>query len=227
VPWDLRRIKHVLADAILSLLLHNPLLAVWGAALSAIGAVWAHIRLDPHWVYFSSGAFSAFTFMALAGFIAQHIRPQSGVPSSAARVQPREPEPPPIAPPAGQKVSEGKQATQQNLAPGTAPTEIRRLLNSLPPRQREYLAQSYIGERVEWEGEYRSAMPRDNKVHLFLRVGRPMVGQPYEWAWAIVESVPGLGLLSVGERGVVTGTITGIGENFTLDPAVFTLIAPG
>jgi hypothetical protein len=232
VAWNFRRVSHVLVDAILGAALHSPILAVWGAALSAITAVWVHLRSqDPCWVYAASGAFGAFSVMAIVGSVAQQLKQRE-----AARVRPQviaSSVHGPVFPastfpvPASRVVNAPAPVTTppRTPRPGTSdltPIEIWQQIESLPLPQREAVAKSYLGLVVEWEVEVASASSSpslDGRILLQLRYGS--VDKPL---WAKLSPTPGAGLLYRGERGVVTGTIAAVTtRDIDLDPAEFSL----
>jgi hypothetical protein len=85
------------------------------------------------------------------------------------------------------------------------------------------VAKSYLGLVVEWEVEVASATSSPffpGRIMLQLRCGVDA-----KFLWAKVAQTSGAGLLSSGEKGVVTGTIAAVTTSqIDLDPAEFTMV---
>jgi hypothetical protein len=194
MAWDLRRVRHILLDLVKAVVFHPVVVWLWAAVLGGLVAILAAAR----------GLDPEWTYVAVGFFAAfSLVALVGGAAQYAHRRPPR--------PPAQRGVSD------------LTPVEIWQQLESLPLAQRLAVATSYLGLVVEWEMVVAGAshMPLANdRVQLQLRWGS-VVDKP---VWARVDEAPGTGLLSKGERGVVTGTIAVVTTHeIGLDPAEFTL----
>jgi hypothetical protein len=86
--------------------------------------------------------------------------------------------------------------------------DIREALDKAPPLQREHIANSYVGIRVEWDTYFKGGRPRDNDmvmVRLTTNFDRP---SDTIWCEVPLSEYRELGVLPAGSKIRVSGKLT-------------------